>query len=49
MSNRISLDPNILPMIFDTCPPILTIRTPDRQPLGMEKVLEEGNNVFSAK
>lgn len=24
MSRRISLDPKILPMIFDTCPPILS-------------------------
>lgn len=26
MSRRISLDPKILPMIFDTCPPILAVR-----------------------
>lgn len=25
MSNRISLDPNILPIIFETCPPIIAV------------------------
>ena len=25
MSNRISLDPNSLPMIFETCPPIVAV------------------------